>query len=287
MKNLRVSSSLSLYCHTKENISEYVRAGLEFHKKMGFDAANLDFVSSLFDADGWQPYIENALKDSKEIGVDIKLAHLPFVGGEVQKDEMFLSRFAQKMQRAVDGAKLLAVDYAVLHPITPTLPMSKYNGKEQRELVLANLSPLAEYAAKVGVKLVIENMRIAPHFVQSHRFCQAPEELCDVADALGIGVCWDFGHAHISGIKQSEGLSYIGKRLKVLHINDNAAFEDDHLLPFMGTIDWKDAMHGLALIGFDGLFNYEISTARLPASLREDAARYILASARELMSYIE
>ena len=287
MKKMRVSSSLNLHFCSKENVFEYVREGLVFHKKMGFDAANLDFEASLFDADGWQPYIENARKDSEEIGVKIELAHLPFVGGEVQKDEKFLGSFQEKMCRAIDGAKLLAVNFAVLHPITPTLPVSKYDAKEQRDLVLKNLAPLADYAAKRGVNLVIENMRIAPHFVESHRFCQTAEELCGVADTLGFGVCWDFGHANISGIKQSEGLAYVGKRLKVLHVNDNAAFEDDHLLPFMGTIDWKDAMHGLALADFDGLFNYEVSTKRQPASVREDTARYLLSSADELMSYIK
>ncbi len=287
MKKMRVSSSLNLHSCSKENISEYVRAGLAFHKKMGFDAANLDFEASLFDADGWQSYIENALRDSEEIGVKIELAHLPFVGGEVQKDEKFLGSFYKKMCRAIDGAQLLSVDYAVLHPITPTLPVSKYDAKEQRELVLKNLAPLSEYAIKHGVNLVIENMRIAPHFVESHRFCQTAEELCEIADALGFGVCWDFGHANISGVKQSEGLAYVGKRLKVLHINDNAAFEDDHLLPFMGTIDWKDAMHGLALAGFDGLFNYEIAANRQPASVREDTARYLLSAANELTSYIK
>ena len=85
MKTLKTSSSLNLHCHSKENISEYIRAGLEFNKKMGFDAANLDLAPSLFDADGWQLYIENALKDSQEVGLDIKLAHLPIIGGEARK----------------------------------------------------------------------------------------------------------------------------------------------------------------------------------------------------------
>ena len=286
MKDLTISSSLSLHKHSKENISEYVRAGLEFHKKMGFEAANLDLEKNLFDADGWQPYIENALKDSKEIGVDIKIAHLPFTASG-QKDNEYLTMFNKKMFRAIDGATMLGVDHAVLHPIVPTLNMKQYDAKEQRELVLTNLAPVVEYANKKGLDVVVENMRITPHFVASHRFCQTVEELCDIADTLGIGVCWDFGHANISGIKQSEGLAYIGKRLKVIHINDNNAFEDDHLLPFMGNIDWRDAMHGLALAEFDGLFNYEIATGRLPAAVREDVARYIISSAKELMTYIE
>ena len=286
MKKFDISSSLNLHFHSKEDINAFVRAGLEFNKKMGFDVANLDLEQPLFDADGWQPYIENAVKASAEIGLPIKTAHLPFVGGGVQKDTEFLEKFNQKICRGIDGAKLLGVEHAVLHPIVPTLPVSKFNKKEQRELVLANLAPVVEYANKVGLSVVIENMRVMPHFIVSHRYCQAPDDLCDIADTLGIGVCWDFGHANISGVKQSEALEYIGKRLKVIHINDNTAFDDDHLLPFMGSVDWKDAMKGLKLSGFDGPFNYEIATSKLPAAVREDTAKYILSSAKELISYM-
>ena len=95
-----------------------------------------------------------------------------------------------------------------------------------------------------GYGIFIENMLNA---------AQMPEELCDVADTLGIGICWDFGHANISGVKQSKGLAYVGKRLKVLHVNDNFAGDDIHILPFTGNVDWRDAMHGLALSEFDGL----------------------------------
>ena len=75
--------------------------------------------------------------------------------------------------------------------------------------------------------------------------------------------------------------------LKVLHVNDNFATEDEHLPPFIGNIDWRDAMHGLSEVGFDGLLNFELSTGRLPKGAREAYASLILESATALMSYIE
>lgn len=287
MKKLRVSSTLNLYASTQQGITQNIREGLEFHKEMGFDAANLDFLLSDFSNDGWQPYIERAIADSEEVGVKFELCHLPYIGSSASRDADYLSRFNQAMLRAIDAAKLLGSDYAVLHPNALTLPWKKYDRSAQYDLVMKHLSPFAEYAAKVGVNIVVENMRVVHSFTISHRYCQTPEELCEVADALGIGVCWDFGHANISGIKQSEGLAYIGKRLKVIHVNDNAAVDDEHIAPFTGNIDWRDAMHGLALADFDGLFNYEIITEKLPASVRRSFARYLIDAAGELMSYIE
>ena len=127
---------------------------------------------------------------------------------------------------------------------------------------------------------------MVPNYYPVHRYCQEPEELCEVADALGIGVCWDFGHAHINAQKQSEALAYVGSRLKVVHVNDNFAYGDDHIPPFCGSIDWKDAMKGLADIGFAGLLNYEVQTYQVPPSAREAFANYLIQAAREMLTYL-
>ena len=134
--------------------------------------------------------------------------------------------------------------------------------------------------------MALENMRVHPAAVLTHRFCQTPDELCDVADALGVGVCWDFGHANISGVRQSEGLRYVGKRLKVIHINDNGGMDDQHLAPFTGNVDWVDAMKGLSEIGYEGVFNFELATGKLPTSTREAFAKYVVSVANELRSYM-
>lgn len=287
MKKLRVSSPLDLHSNSRENLSEYIRTGLEFHKEIGFDAADFDMSWLDLSSDAsWRPSVEKALEDSEKVGLKIEICHLPFIGGGV-KDPSFLEKFNEKMHRAIDAATLLGVSYAVLHPNAPTVSMKSYDRAKQHETVMTHLAPFAEHAARVGLNIVVENMRVIPTFVASHRYCQSPDELCDVADALGIGVCWDFGHANISGIKQSEGIAYVGKRLKVLHVNDNAAVDDEHIPPFMGNVNWRDAMHGLALVGFDGLLNYEIATDRLPAVVRKAHAKYLIDAAEELMSYIK
>ncbi len=287
MKKLSICSQLNLHSYPRENISEYIRAGLEFNKKMGFEC--VDFSTELLGLanTGWQERTERAIADSNEIGLDYRVCHLPFIGGGGVKDAAYFEMFDRKMHNAIDAAVMMGVDYAVIHPNAATVPLKSFNRKEQFDTVMAHLTPYAEHASKVGLNIVVENMRVIPGMRLSHRYCQTPDELCEVADALGIGVCWDFGHANISGIKQSEGLAYVGKRLKVIHVNDNGGIDDDHIPPFIGNVDWKDAMHGLALAGYDGVFNFEIATARLPAAMKEEHARYLVNAARELMGYIE
>ena len=286
MKKLRKCSSLNLHFNPKTGLEEYIKQGLEFHKAAGFDAADMPLGLIDLSGDNWQPDIEIAQKYAEQTGIKFELCHLPF-GAKVSVNSANLPAFNEKMHRAIDAAAMLGVDYAVLHPNTSTLHMAKYDEETERKESIEHLAPFVEHAERVGLNIVVENMRIVHENYPVHRYCQTPEELCDVADALGIGVCWDFGHANISGVKQSKGLAYVGKRLKVLHVNDNFAGDDIHILPFTGNVDWKDAMHGLALAEFDGLFNFELSVARVPAELRSDFAKYVSHAADELMGYIE
>lgn len=282
---MKISSKLILNPDLKGNVYEYIKDGIWFLKNAGFDAADFSFnIIENIEGD-WSLYIERALADAEDAGIKFEVCHLPF-SGRVAKDPASIPAFNIKMHKAIDAAALLGVDYAVLHPNTTTLTLDTYDRVAQYDSVMKHLSPFAEHAAKVGLNIVVENMRYVPSHIPSHRYCQEPDELCDIADALGIGVCWDFGHANINGNKQSEALEYVGKRLKMLHVNDNNAVDDIHILPFTGKLDWKDAMHGLNLCKFEGLFNYELHTNGIPRVLQADFAKYMIDAAHELISYI-
>lgn len=286
MKNLRVSSAFNLHTCPSKDANEYARTGFRFYKEVGLDA--IDFGTTLLDlsSDGWRPQVEQILKDSEEIGIRPEMGHLPFLGG-VSKNEAVMDDFKNRMHNAIDAAAALGIEYAVMHPNASNMPMRKYNHKEQLDAVMTLLAPFVEHANRVGLNVVLENMRVVPGLFHVHRFGQSPDEICDVADALGMGICWDFGHANISGVPQSEGLAYVGKRLKVIHVNDNGGIEDEHILPFTGNVDWRDAMHGLALAEYEGLFNFELNLSKVPAGMRKAYTAYVLEAAKELMSYIE
>ena len=280
---LRVSSGLNLHAREGEDFGGYIRKGLRFMKEHGFDAADFSTKQLDLSTDAWRLQVEDMLAAAEETGLAFELCHLPFGGVKGVVTEAF----AIKMHNAIDAAVALGVKHAVLHPNTTTLPMLEYNRTAHFEEVVGHLAPFVEHAKRVGLDVAVENMRVVPDMRLAHRYCQDPDELCDVADALGIGVCWDFGHANLSGIKQSEGLKYIGKRLKVLHVNDNTAIDDEHLPPFMGTVNWRDAVQGLCEIDFKGLLNYELSVGHIPPALRPAFAAYVRSTADVLLSYMK
>lgn len=287
MKKLLKSSFLGLCPGSAENFSKYIRDNLEFMKNAGFDAAGIGLRTLATKPSAeWQPIIEQALQDAAELEIPIIDCHLPFFGEKLNLEPEFAEICVKQIYAGIDIAKVLGVKHSVLHPNAYTMAVRNFDEKKIYDQVMAHLSPIAEYAAKLGVGIAIENTRLVPGILQSHRYCQDPEELCKVADALGFDVCWDFGHANIAGCKQSEALAYIGKRLKAVHVNDNNGANDDHTAPFMGTVDWADAMHGLALAEFEGPLNYELTTSRVPAAFRKEYAKYLIAAADQLMEYI-
>ncbi len=281
MNQLRLSSSLNLHGGSREDMRAYIRSGLTFFKRHGFDAADFPMNAKLCMDANWMQTVTDTLLASQELSLHFELCHLPYgvkIGGTAEE----VAHFNDAMHRAIDGARLLGVKYAVLHPNTTTVPEECYDPQAQYDSVMAHLEPFANHAERIGLSLAVENMRIVPQHYPVRRYCGTPQELCTIADALGIGVCWDFGHAHINRLTQSESLKYVGNRLKVLHVNDNFAWGDDHVPPFCGNLDWQDAMQGLKDVNFSGLLNYEVSAARIPDSARDAFAQYLVQAGRAL-----
>jgi len=49
----------------------------------------------------------------------------------------------------------------------------------------------------------------------------------------------------------------LGKRIRALHIHDNAGFADQHKAPYTGTFNWKAFCTALREIGYDGDLSFE------------------------------
>jgi sugar phosphate isomerase/epimerase len=56
-----------------------------------------------------------------------------------------------------------------------------------------------------------------------------------------VGVCFDFGHAHLEG-SVSTAFEILRNHIRSTHVHDNKKDKDSHLWPGGGSIDWKEAM---------------------------------------------
>jgi sugar phosphate isomerase/epimerase len=237
-------------------------AGIHMLETNGFDA--IDFTLNTFHelyGENWRrevTLVREALDRSDIVAVS---AHLPFNGP--QKSDMELLH--RQVVDAIEMAGMLGVKRAVLHPLGSF--ESTRTEEEHTYWLEKNLAYYSVYlplAEKAGIRLVTENMRNPRHSEGKHRYASNADELIELADALGLEVCWDFGHAHGAGLDQETELRKLGHRVTMLHVNDNSAVNDDHVPPYFGTADWKSAIRGLQAIGYRGHFNFELKFRRLP-----------------------
>ncbi len=145
--------------------------------------------------------------------------------------------------------------------------------------------------ARFDMAFAVENMcdiTIAP----KRKFGAYPEELVNLAKRVGdsrFGICWDFEHGDIMQQNQRDALRLIGSYLYATHVSDTHSATDPdlmHVLPLMGTVDWKEAVQTLREIGYEGYFSFEVNNygRYFPECLLPEALRLMYHVGEYLLS---
>lgn len=195
------------------------------------------------------------------------------------------------IEKILEVCRFLGCPYLVLHPV------HRLSREENLEL-FRRLIPAAR---KTGVRICMENMFIrgeqenAPLF-DAATACQIIDELNEMAGEKLFGICYDIGHANITGRNLYEDVCAYGERLLCLHIHDNDGLHDQHLLPFSQKkpgedspcTDWDGLCEGLAKINYRGPVNFEVHPALriAPPELKEDILRFTAAIGRYMRTRI-
>ena len=118
------------------------------------------------------------------------------------------------------------------------------------------------------------------------------DELLATADSLGIDLCWDFGHMNVNTFggdnDQRDAIRRAGSRIKVLHVHDNCGGRpDEHLPPYLGSVDWDNTLPVLKEIGYKGNFNFEVLPTNIPGEKIEYFARYLVDIGKKFIKLCE
>lgn len=285
------------YSYTSDGRRFSMAAMTDFVADNGFDGMDLslDTVEELGNPitgdDAWRATLYTLGNRAAAKGLTIPVCHLPFAMPNPD-DDRAMTRFARSLSQGIEAAAFLHIPTAVIHPIVRHSSRVSYNAWFSENI--AFLSVLRKKANRLGVVLAVENMTGIPypaHPTETVYGCRA-EDLRVLADKLDVGICWDFGHAHLSGLCQSPELNVIGDRLRMMHIHDNDGRTDSHLPPFGGTVDWDDVAQGLRAIGFTSMawrcLNLELKSSHLPTdrALRDQHAAAALRAAHRLAQKI-
>ena len=148
------------------------------------------------------------------------------------------------------------------------VPASEAVGADNhRQAARRSIEELVALAAGENVRVAIE---VIPNPLSSaDNLVHLIEE--DL-DGLDIGICLDYGHAHLMG-DLGEAIETLSGHLWTTHVHDNGGTRDDHLVPYAGTIDWDAAMMTTQKIGYDGVFMLEVGDTGDPVEVLRRAVK--------------
>ena len=167
------------------------------------------------------------------------------------------ARAVAEAERALHIARRIPAKVLVMHL---GLPRSQAKGTSEngRDPARRSIETLRRLAAPLGVRIALE---VIPNELSRAgslvHFIEEDLEI-DTAEAPGVGVCLDFGHAHMDG-DLLDAIETVSGHLITTHVHDNRGRTDDHLVPFEGTIDWPAALTAVQKVGYDDTLLLEIA----------------------------
>lgn len=250
--------------------------GLQMLRDAGFEAIDYSITQN---AMNWE---ENFFRDIfnpafaehfrrigqtvRNCGLEMYQCHAPYAPVTISDPE-FYAQLQQQTLRSIYAAGYMESPNIVAHPVMHLDFCDGQNKERARQTTIDYFSALAPALKETGVTMCIENLFFYVRQTKqwTSNYCSDAEDLCDVIDTLNemhgphFAACVDTGHAVVAKKDPAEMLRILGKRTKVLHIQDNLGIRDEHLIPTEGTIDWKAVATALGKAGYQGTFNFEVS----------------------------
>jgi sugar phosphate isomerase/epimerase len=171
----------------------------------------------------------------------------------------------RETEAALGIARTIPFGVMVLHLGTPA--NLKTADDNHRGAAVRSLEEISRLADAVGVRVAIEVI---------------PNRLSDAASLVSIlekeldgsrtGICLDFGHAHLMG-DVADAVETVAEHIITTHVHDNHGREDEHLVPYRGSIDWDQALVTMQKIGYEGTYLMELAGTGSAATILEDARR--------------
>lgn len=266
MKIATTTSDFGAYCKSDiERIRELHRAGFRY-----IDLSMYSFTpDSVYMKDDWRDAVKALKQEADALGMTFVQAHSQG-GNALRDDPTHVDFLVDATIRSIEICHELGIQNTVVHP-----GYAKEIGKEEwferNRRFFQKLFPAME---ALGVNVLTENSTAAN--MKNKYFANSGKDMLEFlrfVDHPQLHACWDTGHANCEGA-QYEDILTLGNELYAIHYNDNHGAKDEHLLPYLGTLNHDEVINALVDVGFRGYFTLECSSSLIPN-------RYWLGNRRE------
>lgn len=281
-------------------------ASLQYIKECGFQSFDLNFSPYLnttkANKEGLYPNLFDQsieeilaffspLKEAiKQTGIAPSQIHAPYPTW-FEGNDALNAYLLTVLDKSFAVCEFLECPAIVVHPVEGN------TREEEWARNLANYRSIIPLIKKYkGLKCCLENLFVhsPSNFdkIVEGRLSNA-DEICRMHDLLNeeaggdyFGICFDVGHANLTGRNIKEYVRQLGNRLTALHIHDNNGICDQHLAPYScvqkkraHVCDWNGFVEGLKEIDYKGTLSFETDNIFkvYPAAVHTEVLRLISA----------
>lgn len=263
----RISCAMASLCK-----AHGLEGAMRLIKDAGFQS--LDFPFSTFsEPDGpmngedWRAWVRQVARLSEQLGLPVTQAHATW--RQSIPADLHYEPPQEIYFRTIEACAIVGCRHLIFHPLRQP---ERVDSSAQRSRIhdwnirwFHDLLPAAE---RFGVVINLENT-FDSHHVQRpgdppYPYTTAEDMLRLMRDigSARVQLCLDTGHANISGQDIPAMIRAFRSDLATLHLNDNfgrisPVYEDLHLFPGYGRIEWEGVFAALRETGFKGVLNLE------------------------------
>ena len=253
MKIATTTGDFAPFCkNDAERIQELHRAGFRY-----IDLNMYTFTPDCaYMQDGWKGEVQKLKNLADDLGMEFVQAHSQG-GNPLSEDGAHIDFLLQATVRSIEICEMLGIKNTVVHNGFAR-GMSKEEWFEKNKKFYQKLFPVME---RCGVNVLCENSTKAN--MGDMYFVNTGKDMLDFirfVDHPQIHACWDTGHANCEGPQYDEIMT-LGKELYAIHYNDNRGGLDEHVAPFLGTLNHDEVIHALIDCGYKGYFTLECESS--------------------------
>ena len=284
---------------------------LRVAKKAGADTVDFDLSQKDYQKENciyskseeeFVKYFTDLKTYANSIGLEFSQTHgrLPGFKNEKNHDEALI----KNARLDCWATALLGAPTCVIHAVTTMFHMEE-SAEFMHALNFDMFSKILPFAKEFNVKVATETFGDVHggakcdffgnncEFIKSYKYTK--EMLPEYADYFTV--CMDTGHTNKAtkfnnNPQVPQAIREIGSDITVLHLNDNTTDCDQHMIPFVkkmyqkvaGTIDWDATFDALDEIGYNGVYNMELSLDRYGDEVMLETSTLAVATLRNFIS---
>ena len=219
------------------NRNDDVKATIDAIKKAGFKNVFIEWYNKDYE---WKISQEEQVKYSLEQGLNIIFAHL----GYKNINDLWIEEetgIVDKYKKDIEACHKYNIPMVVMHLTSKTV------APPYGEIGLKRIQEICDYAKSLNMKVAFENTKIKGYL----------DYVIENIKNDNVGICFDSGHCH-AHFNDDLDFAKFKDRIFAIHLHDNDGTDDQHLLPFDGTIDWDELIKKLKENNYEGPVTLEI-----------------------------